>query len=260
MSARLLLSLALALPLAGLAPAARAAATLRIAAASDLVFCLPALNAAFRRHHPTTDLIVSTGSSGNYYAQIRRGAPFDVFLAADMFYPQELIAAGAADAASLTPYALGRIVLWTLRDDLDLDAGPAALLRDPRVRRLAIAQPQHAPYGRAARETLIHAGVWDDAQPKLIFGENISQAAQFVQTRHADLGLVALSLVLAPQLRDQGRHRIIPAEWHEPLLQAAVLTRRGVANPLARAYLDFLRSPAAREIFEAYGFTLPPRN
>lgn len=235
---------------------ARGAASVSIAAASDLVFCLEALHAAFRQVEPQVKLQTATGSSGNFFAQIRHGAPYDVFLSADLHYPRELIAAGAADGASLTRYAVGRIVLWTLRSDLDLSA-PGQLVRDARVQRFAIANPAHAPYGRAAREALEHAGVWRDIQPKLVLGENIAQAAQFVQTGNADAGIVALSLVLAPKNAGVGRWVEISAERHAPLEQGVVLTRRGAANPAAGRYLAFLRSPAAREIFERYGFRLP---
>lgn len=243
---------------AALAGAATPAApVVAIAAASDLVFCLDALHAEYRRQSPDTRLQVSTGSSGNFFAQISQGAPFDVFLSADLRYPRELVAAGAAESGSLTLYAVGRLVLWTTRTGLD-PADLATLVRDARVRRFAIANPAHAPYGRAAREVLEKSGVWVAVQPRLVLGENIAQAAQFVQTGNADAGLVALSLVLAPNLRHVGRWAEIPAAQHAPLEQGAVLTTRGAGNPAARAYLEFLRTPPAREVFDRYGFRLPP--
>jgi molybdate transport system substrate-binding protein len=231
--------------------------TVQIAAASDLVFCLEALHAEFQRQSPEVDLKLSVGSSGNFFAQIRHGAPFDVFLSADLDYPRALITAGEADAASLTPYAIGRIVLWTLRDDLDLSRG-LSVLRDPRIRRIAIAQPAHAPYGRAAQEALQAAEVFDEVRARLVMGENIAQTAQFVQTRNAEVGIVALSLVLAPRLRGVGHYAEIPAAMHQPLEQGAVLTRRGATNPAATRYLEFLRSSEARQIFGDFGFVLPP--
>lgn len=227
-----------------------------IAAASDLVFCLPALNDEFRKIEPAAELKVATGSSGNFLAQIKNGAPYDVFLSADLSYPRALIAAGAAVEKSLTPYAVGRIVLWTMRPDLD-PADLAAIARNPRVKKLAIANPAHAPYGRAAQQALEKLGVWAGTQPKLVFGENIAQTAQFVQTGNADAGIVALSLVLAPTLRDVGRWQEIPPSLYSPLEQAAVLTTHGAANPLAVRYLAFLRTPAARKIFDRFGFRLP---
>jgi molybdate transport system substrate-binding protein len=229
-----------------------------VAAASDLVFCLPALHAEFAKTEPRTALRLTTGSSGNFFAQIKNGAPFDVFLSADLSYPRALIAAGAADEKSLVLYGVGRLVLWTTRPELNPAVDLAALVRSPAVRRLAIANPAHAPYGRAARETLEKIGDWPDAQPKLVLGDNIAQAAQFVQTGHADAGIVALALVLgAPASRDSGRWAEIPTTLHGPLEQGAVLTTRGAANPAAARYLAFLRTPTARAVFERYGFRLP---
>jgi molybdate transport system substrate-binding protein len=232
-------------------------ATVSIAAASDLVFCLEALDAEFSRGEPAVRLTVVTGSSGNFFAQIRNGAPFDVFLSADLRYPRELIAAGAADAASLTRYALGRLVLWTTRKDLD-PASLAAVANDLRVKKFAIANPAHAPYGRAAREALEALGVWAAVQPRLVLGENIAQTAQFVETGNADAGIVALSLVAATPLRDVGRWAEIPSALHAPLEQGAVLTTHGAANAAAGRYLAFLRSAVARSIFDRFGFRLPP--
>jgi len=234
----------------------RGAERVSIAAASDLIFCLEALHAEFARSEPGVNLTVSTGSSGNFFAQIRHGAPYDVFLSADLHYPRELVASGAADGSSITPYAIGRIVLWTTRTDLDT-SDLAAAVRHPRARKIAIANPAHAPYGRAAREALEKVGAWSDVQPKLVLGENIAQTAQFVQTGNADAGVVALSLVLAPVLAGVGKWTEIPADFHAPLDQGAVLTNRGSANAAAIRYLAFLRSPGARAIFERYGFRLP---
>jgi molybdate transport system substrate-binding protein len=239
------------------APAStRTRSTLHVAAASDLVYCLEALNAAFVETERHVDLKVSTGSSGNFFAQIQHGAPYDVFLSADLRYPRALIEAGLADGDSLTLYAIGRIVLWTVTPDLRLEAG-VAVVREARVKRFAIANPEHAPYGRAAREALENASAWTAAQPKLVLGENISQAAQFVHSGNADAGVVALSLVLSPRLRGVGRYAEIPASAHRPLEQGAVLTRKGAANAVAGRYLAFLRSPEARAIFDRYGFLLP---
>ena len=232
------------------------APSVSIAAASDLVFCLEELNREFTNSHPAVTLKTSTGSSGNFFAQIRNGAPFDVFLSADMSYPKELVKAGAAEESSLFQYAMGRLALWTVKTNLSLTNGLLAL-RDPAVRRVAIANPEHSPYGRAAREALRHAGLWEDLQPRLVLGDNISQTAQFVQTGNADAGIVALSLVLSPKLRNVGRWVQVPPDTYPPLEQGAVLTRRGTDNKAARAYLKFLQSEKAREIFNRYGFRLP---
>ncbi len=232
--------------------AGRSAEPVSIAAASDLVFCLEALHAEFQRTHPDVTLRLSSGSSGNFFAQIKQGAPYDVFLSADLRYPRELIGAGLADAASLTPYAIGRLVVWTTRPELDMrDLG--ALVRNPLVRKFAIANPLHAPYGRAARETLESQRVWAAIAPKIVLGENIAQTAQFIQTGNAEAGIIALSLVLAPNLKDAGRWSLIPAELHAPLEQGAILTKRGSARTEARRYLEFLRSVEARTVFERFG-------
>lgn len=253
---RACLLFAVALLIFGPRPAAGAAPSVAIAAASDLVFCLETLNTEFSRQEPNVALKTSTGSSGNFCAQIQHGAPYDVFLSADLRYPRELAAAGAADGTSLVLYGVGRIVLWTLRPELDLSS-LGVVVRSPLVRRFALANPTHAPYGRAAREALEKSGAWDVAQSKLVLGDNIAQTAQFIQTGNADAGIVALSLVLAPKLQRVGRWTEIPADLHLPLEQGAVLTRRGAANPAAVRYLRFLSTPAARAVFDRYGFRLP---
>jgi len=248
--------LALLLAFHVIASVGRCGEAVSIAAASDLVFCLEELNRQFTNGHPNVTLTTSTGSSGNFFAQIRNGAPFDLFLSADMNYPKELIKVGAAEESSLFQYAVGRLALWAVKTNLALTNGLLAL-RDPAVKRVAIANPEHAPYGRAAREALRHAGLWEALQPRLVLGENISQTAQFVQTGNADAGLVALSLVLSPRLANVGRWVEVPPNTYPPLEQGAVLTRRGRDNPSARAYLKFLQSGQAREIFDRYGFRLP---
>lgn len=247
--------LVLACALAAVVPSVHAS-SLSLAAASDLVYCLEELNAAFARAHPDIAIKTSTGSSGNFYAQIKNGAPFDLFLSADLSYPRELIKAGLADGASLTPYAVGRIVVWTVTDGVDISKGLAALA-GPGIRKVAIANPDHAPYGRAAKAALESAKLWDAVRSRIVQGENISQAAQFVETGNADAGIIALSLVLSPKLEKKGRWAMVPEELHPPLEQGAVLTAKGADNPAAWIYLEFLRSPAAREIFDRFGFRLP---
>jgi molybdate transport system substrate-binding protein len=230
--------------------------TLTIAAAADLVFCLDVLNHDFQAAHPGADLKVSSGSSGNFFAQIETGAPFDVFLSADMKYPRDLVKAGFAEEKTLTPYALGRIVLWTTSPAVDLMGGLDSL-RAADIKKIAIANPDHAPYGRAAKEALEHEKLWDAVQGKLVVGENIAQTAQFVQTGNVDAGIVALSLVVAPTNKGVGKYVEIPDAFHAPLEQGLVITRHGKDNPLAAGYLEFLRSKAARATFDAYGFRLP---
>jgi len=242
----------------------RAKDAVSVAAAANLVFVIEDLNAAFRAEEPDTHLTVATGASGNLVAQITHGAPFDVFLSADTDYPQALIAAGVADAASFKIFAIGQLVLWTthpvlLADAADADPATriAALVRSPVVRKLAIAHSDTAPYGRAATQALATLGLWEAAHPKLVVGESISQTAQFVETGNADAGFVALSLVLSPKLKDRGAWLEVPAAWHEPLAHGAVLTSRGAKNPAAARYLAFLGSERARKIFQRYGYDVP---
>jgi molybdate transport system substrate-binding protein len=246
---------ALLLALAAMGSAV-AGESVSVAAAADLAYCLDALDAGFAKVHPEVTVKVSTGSSGNFFSQIRNGAPFDVFLSADMSLPRELVKGGFAEAGSLTPYAVGRIVLWTTREGIDVSRGLAAVTGDE-VHKLAIANPAHAPYGRAARAALEHGKLWEAVQSKLVLGENIAQTAQFVQTGNADAGIVALSLVLAPALAKVGHYAEIPTDFYPALEQGAVITKRGAANPAAARYLEFLRSADARRIFDRFGFRLP---
>jgi molybdate transport system substrate-binding protein len=237
-------------------PAQETKSPLAIAAAADLVYCLADLDKEFARKHPGADLKVTTGSSGNFFTQLQHGAPFDIFLSADVNFPRELAKAGLADPASLTNYAIGRIVLWTTRADIDVSRG-LAVVNDSAVKKFAIANPDHAPYGRAAKAALEHAGLWATATGKLVLGENIAQTAQFVQTGNAEAGIVALSLVLAPPLAKVSHWTEIPPDSYPRLEQGAVITAHGTKNPLAAAYIAFLRSPEARAILDHYGFRLP---
>lgn len=229
---------------------------LSVAAAADLTYCLEDLNAAFQKAHPDATVKVSSGSSGNFFAQIKNGAPFDVFLSADMNYPRELITAGLAQEGDVVQYAVGRIVLWTTNEKVEVSKGLAVLRDGSVVKKIAIANPAHAPYGRAAKAALEHEGLWPAVEGRLVLGENVAQAAQFVQTGNADAGIVALSLVMSPKLAKVGRSFEIPVETYPPLEQGAVITKVGAGKPLAKAYLDFLRSADARKIFDRYGFRL----
>lgn len=224
-----------------------------VAAAANLVYALDALNAEFGKIAPGVTLTSATGASGNLVAQIKNGAPFDVFLSADLDYPQALIDTGAADGASLITFATGRLVLWTTKPDIEV-SDIAATIRNPVVRKLAIANLKTAPYGRAARQALEKLGVWSLAEPRLVTGENITQTSQFVETGNADAGFVALSIVLSPKLKNKGRWIAVPANLHAPLAQGAVLTTRGASNAAARRYLEFLRSDAAKKIFTQFGY------
>jgi molybdate transport system substrate-binding protein len=238
------------------ADAARPAA-LSVAAAANLVYALDALNAEFGKTAPEIAVTSATGASGSLVAQIAHGAPYDVFLSADRGFAQALVNAGNADAKSLSTFAVGRLVLWTTRAAVDV-SDVAGAVRSPLVRKLAVANVDTAPYGRAAQQALKALGAWGDAQPKIVMGENISQTAQFVETGNADAGFVALSIVISPRLKGRGRWTEVPEALHEPLEQCAVITTRGSANPAATRYVAFLNSPAARAILEAFGYGIPP--
>lgn len=233
-----------------------AAESLTIAAASDLATSIDELAAAFSEQAPGVQVKTALGSSGNFFAQIKNGAPFDVFLSADMAYPAQLVKEGAADGATLAPYAIGRVALWTVDPRFDLKQG-MRVLNDPRLVRVAIANPDVAPYGRAARAALQAHGFWDAVKGKLVIGENIAQTAQFVQTGNAQLGMVSYSTVLSPRLKGVGSYYLLPDTGVAPLEQGAVVTRHGAANPLAARFIKFLHAPAARAILLRHGFTLP---
>lgn len=238
------------------AATAHASNKVTIATAANLVHAIDALTSVFQDTNPGVKVEVTIGSSGNLVAQITHGAPFDLFLSADLEYPQALIATGHADATSLTPFAMGRLVLWTTKHNFQF-TDIAIALRDPRVLKVAVAHMTTAPYGRAARQSLDQLNLWPDLRSQIVVGENISQTAQFVASGNADLGFVALSLVRSPQLKDQGIWIEVPAHLHKPLTQGAVLTNRGTHNPNARKFLAFLQDDEARKIFARYGYDVP---
>lgn len=248
----------LAVILLALGSFARGAETVSVAAASNLVYVLDALTAEFKRAAPGVTVRVTTGASGSLFAQIKHGAPFDVFLSADTEYPAQVVAQRIGTADTLRIFATGRLVLWTTREGLDV-TDLASVVRGSNVRKIALANPMTAPYGRAAEAALAHAGVKQEATAKLVVGENISQTAQFVETGNAEVGFVALSLVLSPRLKSVGTWRELPAAAHPgvTLDHAGVLTERGARNAAARRYLDFLASESAKKILRASGYNVP---
>jgi molybdate transport system substrate-binding protein len=229
---------------------------LAVAAASDLQTALPEIVAKFEKD--TGQRVTLTfGSSGNFFAQMQNGAPFDVFLSADIDYPRQLERSGHAERGSLYEYATGRLVLWTRNDSgIDVRRG-LAVVADPRVRRVAIANPEHAPYGRAAVAALRHERLYDGARSKLIMGENVSQAAQFAQSGSTDVGLVALSLALSPTLKSTGTYLEIPTSYHPPIEQAAVVLASSQQKALARQFIDYLKKPDTVQILKSDGFAVP---
>ena len=233
-----------------------AADKLSIAAAANLVYALESITAEFKKAEPTTNVSVVTGASGNLVAQIQNGAPFDVFLSADIEYPEKLVSLGFAEAKSFTKFAVGRLVLWSTRPQVDVNS-VAELVRDPKIRKIAVANLTTAPYGKAAREALTKLGVWQEAEPKIVIGENITQTAQFIETGNADAGFVAMSLLLSPKLKDKGRWQEIDPNLYSPLEQGAVITKRGEKNPASARFLKFLGSPEARAVLERFGYRIP---
>jgi len=227
--------------------------TLRVAAASDLQAALPEIVKGFEREAKAA-VTVSFGSSGNFFAQIQNGAPYDVYLSADIDYPRQLIASKYADASSLYRYATGRIVLWTRKDSgIDVTRG-LSILKDARVKRVAIANPKVAPYGRAADAVLQRENLFDIVRPKLVIGDNISQTAQLVDSGNADVGIIALSLALGPALRASGQYFEIPESAHPPIEQAAVIVAASRNKALAGELLAYLKRPEVARRLHEFGF------
>ncbi|WP_354681853.1 molybdate ABC transporter substrate-binding protein [Cupriavidus necator] len=254
---RFVLSLVPALlAIAPLAPL-RAQALPTVAAASDLKFAIEEVAARFERD-TGQKLKLVFGSSGNFYSQILQGAPFHLYMSADENFVFRLADAGkTVDRGRL--YAVGRIGVIVphgsrLKADSELK-DLASALKDGRLRKFAIANPEHAPYGARAREALQHAGLWEAVQPKLVLGENISQTAQFATSGSTEGGIIALSLAKAPSVAKLGEFALIPEAWHQPLRQRMVLVKD--APPAARAFYDYIATPPAQEIMTRYGFSMP---
>lgn len=248
---------AVAIGAAALSPAAFAQLMPTIAAASDLKFALEEIAAKFRAD-TRQDVKLTFGSSGNFTTQLMQGAPFEMFLSADEGYVFRLADAGKTiDRGAL--YAEGRIVLFAPKgSSLKVDGNFGdlrAALRDGRIQRFAIANPEHAPYGRAAEQALKGQGLWETIQPKLVLGENVSQAAQFATSGSAQGGIFAYSLAVSPEVSSLGNYALIPAEWHAPLRQRMVLMKN--AGDIAKSFYAYIQSPASRAIFRRYGFVLP---
>jgi molybdate transport system substrate-binding protein len=228
-----------------------------IAAASDLRFAMEEIAALFQLRTGRT-VRVSYGSSGNYFRQIQQGAPFELFMSADESFVVRLYESGRTEDAGVL-YAVGRIVLFaSTKAGWSPDAafqGLRLALDAGRIRRFAIANPEHAPYGRAAEQALRHVGLWKALGPRVVYGENVSQAAQFATSGSADGGIFAYSLAFSPGVVRQGRYVLVPEHLHEPLRQRMVLVRG--AGATARALYDYLQQPAARAVFDRYGFVRP---
>jgi molybdate transport system substrate-binding protein len=230
---------------------------INVAAAADLSAALQEVAADYEKR---TGAVVelSFGASGALTQQIQNGAPFDVFFSADMEYPKQLIAGGQAESASLYRYAVGQLVLWVPKDSpLDLEHKGMDVLFDTSVKKIAVANPQHAPYGRAAVAALKHYGMYEKVADRLVLGENVSQAAQFVESGNAQAGLVALAHAMAPAMQGKGKYWIVPAEEYPPLDQGVVLISRSPHHKDAAAFLEYVKTAEVAAVLRRYGFTLP---
>ncbi len=235
----------------------KGAAELVVAAAADLSTALHAISDGYEKK-TGVKVQLSFGASGALTQQIQNGAPFDLFFSADMDYPRQLIAGGAADGATLYQYAIGKLVLWVPADSpLDVEHGGLKVLLDPSVKKIAIANPQHAPYGRAAVAAMKHYGLYDQVSDRLVLGENVSQAAQFVESGNAQAGFVALAHATAPAMKGKGKYWEVPAEAYPPLAQGVVVLSHSQHKKEAAEFLEYVKTKEAGDLLRKYGFTLP---
>lgn len=254
--ARLVFSATLMLAAVSMALGAQERKVARVAAAADLKFAMDELSKEFESK-TGAKVDMTAGSSGSFFSQIQSGAPFDLFFSADMDYPKKLEALGFAEPETLYEYALGAIVIWTPGNSpIDVAKDKWNALLDAHVQKIAIANPSLAPYGRAAVSALQRAGIYEQVRAKLVYGENISQAAQFVQSGNAQAGIVAHSLALSPGMKD-GRFWEIPREMHPPIKQGAVVLKSSKNKATALEFSNFVKSAAGRAILEKYGFAVP---
>jgi molybdate transport system substrate-binding protein len=231
-----------------------------IAAAADLKFALDDLVKRFQEKYPATKVNVTYGSSGNFFAQIQNGAPFDLFLSADISYPQKLAEKGlGADDVFL--YAIGRLVVWVPKDSpVPVDKLGIKSLLEPSIHKIAVANPEHAPYGRAAVAALKTLNLYDQVASRLVYGENIAQTAQFVQSGAADIGLLALSLAVSPQMHDTGRYWALPLDAYPRMEQGGIILKSSKNLQPVRTFRDFVLGDRGRAVLEQYGFSLPGQN
>ncbi len=250
--------LVLLLLLSWMTPLARAD-EIKVAAAADLNYAMQDLAARFEQK-TGNKVLLSFGASGNFYSQIQNGAPYDLFFSADAEYPKKLAAAALMESSSLRTYAVGHLVLWVPHGSgLDPQKLKMDLLLQPSVQKIAIANPEHAPYGRAAMAALEHFGLKDKVSGKLVLGENISQAAQFVQSGGAQAGLIALSLAASPAMKDAGSYWELPSDAYPEIRQVVGVVSSSKQKQAAQAFLDFISSPESAAVLRKYGFSVPAR-
>lgn len=237
-----------------------AADDILVAAASDLSYAIKEIVADFEKKSPHK-VKLTLGSSGNFHSQIKNGAPFDVYLSADIQYPAELENVGLTEPGSLFTYAIGRIVSWVPRKSpIDVRKLQMRAFFHPSVKKIAIANPSHAPYGRAAVSALERCGFYHQLENKFVFGENISQTAQFVDSGAADIGIIALAIAIAPTVKEKGKYWEIPLDTFPRLYQGAAILKaaRDKGNlAAARQFYDWIKSPTSQAILKRYGFFLP---
>jgi molybdate transport system substrate-binding protein len=224
-----------------------------VAAAADLQFAMQDVGARFQKETGKTVKLIY-GSSGNFFQQIQNGAPFDMFFSANLDYPKKLEASGLTEPGSFYPYARGKIVIWVSTESkLDLNSGLKILL-DPSVKKIAVANPQHAPYGQAAVAAMQNENIYEKVKDKFVLGENISQTASFVVSGSADVGIVALALALSPNMKDKGRYAEVPGDEYPPIEQACVILAASKNKEAARQFLSFVKTSAIANVLRSYGF------
>jgi molybdate transport system substrate-binding protein len=230
---------------------------INVAAAADLSAAMQEVAIKYEKRTGVA-VKLSFGASGALTQQIQNGAPFDVFFSADMDYPRQLIADGQADGATLYRYAVGQLVLWVPQDSpLDVEHKGMDVLLDPSVKKISIANPQHAPYGRAAAAALKHYGLYEKLGDRLVLGENVSQAAQFVESGNAQVGFVALAHAMAPAMQGKGKYWVVPEDAYPALDQGVVLLSHSPHPEDAVAFLQYVKTAEVATLLRRYGFSLP---
>lgn len=224
-----------------------------VAAASDLKFALDSIVSVYQNQHPSEKIQVTYGSSGKFFEQIQYNAPFDLYFSADVSYPQKLKAQGFT-ISEVKTYGIGRIVIWSKKINPNIEKMNSLL--NPKMNKIAIANPDHAPYGEKAKESMQYYKIYDKVKSKFVYGENISQTAQFVELGAADIGILALSLALSPPMEKAGgNYYVIPEKSHQPLEQGYVVLKHAKNNPNAVKFYNFVATPTAIAILTHFGFT-----
>ncbi len=259
MHVRRLLLVALTVAAPVLVSAQAGPRSVAVAVAANMKPAFEEIAVRFQTKHPGVQVKATYGASGNFFAQIANGAPFDLFLSADADFPAKVVEKGFADGKAFT-YAYGKLVIWVPKGSkVDLEGKGLAALTDPSVQKIAIANPEVAPYGRAAKAALAKAGLHDRLKDRIVMGQSVSQAAQFVQSGNAQAGFIPLSLTLVPPLSDAGHAWPVPTSSHERIEQAGVVVKGAKEVALARELAAFVAGDGARDVLERYGYDLPAK-